>query len=280
MLPVAIFGDGSEADAQQRVRAARAAFKCSLGLGELLVTFFQFYSQEFYWGSEVVSVRLGSRLDVGQPFFRQLKARRMNRLHVEDPVDLTRNLNCVLGEAQEMQLRTLMEEAFAPRLTMGKELSVGYPSKQAGPQHNKFETKGRTVSSVSTAADSGASSTDEAVDGEEEKEPLETGDGTDQYQSIPQHTAIELEKLLLGETVLQGSAKHAEIDASPSPTKKHALLKLLHGSQDLKGEPQAPQQAQGGSWTVSTRPRQMSQASQSIAAKVAAACKQRTASLQ
>eukprot|EP00930_Biecheleria_cincta_P046399 TRINITY_DN3199_c0_g1_i1.p1 TRINITY_DN3199_c0_g1~~TRINITY_DN3199_c0_g1_i1.p1 ORF type:complete len:519 (+),score=102.33 TRINITY_DN3199_c0_g1_i1:118-1674(+) len=278
MIPVATFRDGSEADAEQRIQAARAAFKCNLGLGELLVKFFQFYSQEFYWGSEVVSVRLGSRLDVGQPFFGQLKARRMNRLHVEDPVDLTRNLNCVLGEPQEMRLRALMEEAFTC-LTMGKALPMGYPSKQAGSQRNKLETKGRTASSVSTAADSGSSSNDEAVaeEDEAEKELVETRDGSHQHQSNPQRMAIELEHLLVEETVLQGSARLPETAAAPSPTKKHVLLKLLHGSQDLKGEPQAPQQAQGGSWTASTMPRQMSKASQSIAAKVAAACKHSTA---
>eukprot|EP00930_Biecheleria_cincta_P046400 TRINITY_DN3199_c0_g2_i1.p1 TRINITY_DN3199_c0_g2~~TRINITY_DN3199_c0_g2_i1.p1 ORF type:complete len:527 (+),score=86.92 TRINITY_DN3199_c0_g2_i1:39-1583(+) len=280
MLPVATFRYGSEADAEQRIQAARAAFKCSLSLGELLVRFFQFYSQEFYWGSEVVSVRLGSRLDVGQPFFSQLKARNTNRLHVEDPVDLTRNLNCVLGESQEMRLQTLIEEAFAC-LNEGKTLPMGYPSEEKGMgcRQDELDPKTRTASTLSTVPpDSGASSTDEVVADGEQTELEEATDGMNQSQSNSMHMARGLEALLLGKTLLHGSVKNPEIVATPSQTKKHVLLELLQGSQGLKNEPQAFQQSQGGSWTSSTRPRHMSKASQSIAAKVALVCTRSAAS--
>ncbi|OLP98368.1 Terminal uridylyltransferase 7 [Symbiodinium microadriaticum] len=51
--------------------------------------------QEFSWGSEVVSVRLPNRLDASENHLVKLKGRL-------DPVDETRNLNCVLGDAQDL----------------------------------------------------------------------------------------------------------------------------------------------------------------------------------
>lgn len=272
MLPVAVFGHGSEADAQDRCQAAYDAFKCSLSLGELFVRFLQFYSQEFYWGSEVVSLRLGSRLDVKEPFFSQLKARSADRLHVEDPVDLTRNLNCVLGESQEMRLRKALEEAHVC-LTIGKALPMGYPSERNGvcSQQDKIDTKGQTASSISTVA----SSTEEG--GVADRDDMEeVADGADQSQRKPVHVAIELEALLLGDRALQDSARRPDMVAAPLQAEKHALLELLHGSRGLQDKPEASQRARGESQTASTWPRQMSKASQSIAAKVAAACSQNT----
>ncbi|CAJ1351184.1 unnamed protein product [Effrenium voratum] len=101
MLPVAVFKENG-ADAEQKVAAARSSWTCALSLGQMVLRFFQFYSQEFSWGHEVVSVRHGFyRLDTSEQFVQKLKGRNFQRLHVEDPVDETRNLNCVLGEVQE-----------------------------------------------------------------------------------------------------------------------------------------------------------------------------------
>eukprot|EP00931_Biecheleriopsis_adriatica_P041359 TRINITY_DN23650_c0_g1_i1.p1 TRINITY_DN23650_c0_g1~~TRINITY_DN23650_c0_g1_i1.p1 ORF type:complete len:629 (-),score=141.98 TRINITY_DN23650_c0_g1_i1:63-1793(-) len=123
MLPVQAFKDGS-IDGDARLQAARESWSCSFTLGQLVLRFFQFYSQEFYWGTEVVSVRLGSRLDANQPFFTKLRARHFQRLHVEDPVDPMRNLNCVLGEVQEMKLREMIQDTYK-NLQQGKHFSIG-----------------------------------------------------------------------------------------------------------------------------------------------------------
>ena len=69
-----------------------------------LARFFFFYSdsRQFQWGSEVVSVRMGCRLTMEHQCFAWLETwNQTNRLHIEDPFILDRNLNCVLGTWQE-----------------------------------------------------------------------------------------------------------------------------------------------------------------------------------
>lgn len=89
-------------------------------LSSLLCGFFNFYGgDEFAWGSEVVSIRLGRRKDVSDRDFFQLQGRRESgRIHIEDPFLHWRNLNCVLSLEREQQLRMKLEEA-AISLTKG-----------------------------------------------------------------------------------------------------------------------------------------------------------------
>lgn len=87
-------------------RVAAASMRCDLDLAGLLVRFFDFYANHFCWGTEVVSVRCGSRRAASQPLFASLRGRHhQGRLHVEDPYQLERNLHCVLGEEEEQVLR-------------------------------------------------------------------------------------------------------------------------------------------------------------------------------
>eukprot|EP00930_Biecheleria_cincta_P058267 TRINITY_DN44121_c0_g1_i1.p1 TRINITY_DN44121_c0_g1~~TRINITY_DN44121_c0_g1_i1.p1 ORF type:complete len:397 (+),score=68.78 TRINITY_DN44121_c0_g1_i1:148-1338(+) len=78
---------------------------CPMTLSGLVARFFMFFSSEFFWGSEVVSVRSGRRGQRGDPEFMYLAGQTQWRLHVEDPFLLSRNLNCVLGLGEEKQLR-------------------------------------------------------------------------------------------------------------------------------------------------------------------------------
>ena len=65
-----------------------------------LAKFLLFYAEEFKWGSDVVSVRLGKLAPVDSfqklepaPYFLPLDEA---ALHIEDPFEVHGNLNCVL----------------------------------------------------------------------------------------------------------------------------------------------------------------------------------------
>lgn len=84
------------------------------GIGELLCGFFTFYNCDFRWGSEVVSIRIGVRKSITDPVFVQLSqgSRSMtelppgtDRIHIEDPFDLSRNLHCVMDTGGLVRLR-------------------------------------------------------------------------------------------------------------------------------------------------------------------------------
>jgi hypothetical protein len=65
----------------------------------LLRGFFSFYATEFSWGNEVVSIRLGQRVSIDTHHFDSLARGKLNpnhAIHIEDPLDTYRNLNCVL----------------------------------------------------------------------------------------------------------------------------------------------------------------------------------------
>jgi len=113
-LPVltAAFAEGGNGDADEQLLAARASWMCSLSLTQLFICFLWFYNFEFVWGSEVVSPRLGQRYLSREPVFSSLRGRRASRIHVEDPYETERNLHCVLGEAEEVQLREAFREAL------------------------------------------------------------------------------------------------------------------------------------------------------------------------
>eukprot|EP00929_Paragymnodinium_shiwhaense_P040241 TRINITY_DN21022_c0_g1_i3.p1 TRINITY_DN21022_c0_g1~~TRINITY_DN21022_c0_g1_i3.p1 ORF type:complete len:362 (-),score=24.59 TRINITY_DN21022_c0_g1_i3:159-1085(-) len=97
----------------------QAEWRTSKHLSELLHGFFNFYDSEFSWGKEVVAVRLGSRTNRNEPCHADLRGIKYNRLHIEDPFLLDRNLNCVLGQDQENMLYGRIEEA-ALRMTAGQ----------------------------------------------------------------------------------------------------------------------------------------------------------------
>lgn len=80
-------------------------------LSVLLDRFFIFYAEIFAWGEEVVSVRLGQRGRASDAEFSQLRHRSSHRIHIEDPYDLQRNLQCVLGREEEHDLLASVTEA-------------------------------------------------------------------------------------------------------------------------------------------------------------------------
>jgi DNA polymerase sigma len=89
---------------------------CNLTAAELLCAFFTFYDKEFKWGTEVVSIRIGGhmRKSINDPEFALLSqgSRTMmelppgiEKIHIEDPFDLTRNLHCVMDMDGLVRLR-------------------------------------------------------------------------------------------------------------------------------------------------------------------------------
>lgn len=76
----------------------------SVGVAVLLCGFFHFYAETFRWGHEVVSVRIGQRLDASAREFAALSWSEDFRLHIEDPFDLPRNLRDVLNLRNEEDL--------------------------------------------------------------------------------------------------------------------------------------------------------------------------------
>ena len=85
---------------------------CDASLCELLQGFFNFYDSEYDWGNEVVSIRLGQRCDLTEnaDVFTALgrkERKSKSYIHIEDPFDLERNLNCVLYYECACQLRNI-----------------------------------------------------------------------------------------------------------------------------------------------------------------------------
>jgi DNA polymerase sigma len=111
-------------------------WSCGLPLSILLARFFTFYAEVFSWGAEVVSVRLGRRLESSDSAFSSLAYCHSKRIHVEDPFDLKRNLHCVLGAGEEFELMAAFAEASL--LMRDMESSVDLPLAPAPPA---METK-------------------------------------------------------------------------------------------------------------------------------------------
>eukprot|EP00443_Scrippsiella_acuminata_P022927 CAMPEP_0115341890 /NCGR_PEP_ID=MMETSP0270-20121206/91920_1 /TAXON_ID=71861 /ORGANISM="Scrippsiella trochoidea, Strain CCMP3099" /LENGTH=413 /DNA_ID=CAMNT_0002763439 /DNA_START=190 /DNA_END=1429 /DNA_ORIENTATION=+ len=82
-------------------QAAKVAWSCKLRRVELLYRFMFFFVGEFRWGSEVVSIRVGTRNTATDCVFDELRGRLDSRLHIEDPFLLSRNLHCVLRVENE-----------------------------------------------------------------------------------------------------------------------------------------------------------------------------------
>jgi len=94
-------------------------------LGAVLRGFFQFFSQEYDWRREVVSVRLGTRETLDHPaiskhLLRQRIRRRNGRravivalraFNIEDPIEIERNLNFALRPVSSDRIRQALQEA-------------------------------------------------------------------------------------------------------------------------------------------------------------------------
>jgi len=109
---------------QQRVNEIKASgWKMESGnLWILLAGFFAFYGgslgptyqyEPFNWGREVISVRLGKRarnLPLDHELLSELKGRTQGHLHIEDPVEHSRNLRDVLWMHPKNHEKQLREE--------------------------------------------------------------------------------------------------------------------------------------------------------------------------
>jgi len=111
-LPVAAFEPDGAGEDDKQVKAATAGWVLRLSTAELLINFFLFYNFCFAWGREVVSMRLGTRHIIEEQPFEALQGRWSARMHIEDPYIVHRNLHCVLGCEEELQLRTAFAEAM------------------------------------------------------------------------------------------------------------------------------------------------------------------------
>lgn len=106
-LPTTAF----ELDSEESPSDQQTQWSSPVPLTLLLDRFFMFYSEIFAWGDEVVSVRLGRRVEANSNEFSNLYGRSSRRIHVEDPYDLKRNLHCVLGAQEENDLMAAFAEA-------------------------------------------------------------------------------------------------------------------------------------------------------------------------
>jgi len=105
-LPTSLFtGEGGVP------KEAKITWNCTFVRTELLYRFFRFFSSDFRWGAEVVSIRLGRRALSTETDFEELKGRHEQRLHIEDPFLLSRNLHCVLRLENEYTLWDEIVEA-------------------------------------------------------------------------------------------------------------------------------------------------------------------------
>lgn len=85
--------------------------EAGLSLAELFYGFIHFYSKEYKWGSEVVSVQKPDRKDRGPWFLLFGKAQPEPCIHVEDPIEF-RDLNIVMLRERLAQLKEEFEHAL------------------------------------------------------------------------------------------------------------------------------------------------------------------------
>ncbi|CAE8618835.1 unnamed protein product [Polarella glacialis] len=109
-IPTGAFSSYGASPEVKRIR-----WRCASPLAELVGRFFMFYAPGaegggFQWGSEVISVRLGQRVQPRELAFQSLPGRLGQRLHIEDPFLLARNLNCVLTPENEQLLKAKLQQ--------------------------------------------------------------------------------------------------------------------------------------------------------------------------
>jgi hypothetical protein len=104
-LPTAAFTADGKVDSSIKLPSWEAKRPSLLPEGsELFAGFLRFYTKDFHWGSEVISVRVGKRVTATDITFADLQPLDPWRIHIEDPFELNRNLNYVLQPEREMQL--------------------------------------------------------------------------------------------------------------------------------------------------------------------------------
>jgi len=115
------FEDDSKSEAASR--RVQASWRLGESLSSLFCKFFEFYGRTFRWGIEVVSVRMGRRLDAGNAAFAALPYVEEGRLHIEDPIDRSRNLRDVLVAKNEATLFASLRAAHC-KIQNGKAILV------------------------------------------------------------------------------------------------------------------------------------------------------------
>jgi len=167
------FLSGHFAQVEKQMMTASGSGDCLLSLAELLCGFFKFYDEEFNWGKEVVSIRIGgqARREINEAEFALLSqgSRTMmelppgvEKIHIEDPFDLTRNLHCVMDLEGLIRLRKafrdiskkLSNASIGIIASLAKTL-MSYknvvPAFSATELNKRYGTSGQTVAPSATA---------------------------------------------------------------------------------------------------------------------------------
>ena len=117
-LPVYAFEDGGMLEKDPHVVAAKSNwhYPAYTSFSHLRDFFFAFYSGQeplsFEWGKEVISVAHGTRM-YALPTFVHLPWIHFPRLHIQDPYEYYRNLNCSISYRHECRLRDTFLREFA-----------------------------------------------------------------------------------------------------------------------------------------------------------------------
>jgi len=126
-----IFGDP---DAwAKRAKNVGTFWKLEDSVTKLFVAFCVFYTKDFDWVSEVVSIRLGKRLKADDDEFAQLRGRFLMRLHIEDPIELGRGLQDVLQPDNEQKLFIALKKQVCAMYGIAFRDSAGSQSSQWQP---------------------------------------------------------------------------------------------------------------------------------------------------
>lgn len=163
VLPTDAFGLLAPGVEEESAVATASSWKCELSLPELLALFFMFYANDFGWGCEVASVRLGQRHMASESTFTALRGRQASRLHAEDPIQVERNLNCCLGDVEEAQLRSAFAAA-AREVLVGRTPAALQPSTAANAVDAAWCNFARMpTESTSTGSSARSTQTDSAA---------------------------------------------------------------------------------------------------------------------
>lgn len=109
-------------------------------IGELLAAFFRFYSHEFDWNNQVVSVRTGQLLTKSEKEWAKHLAKDKSFFALEDPFEITHNLGRVVDRNTLKAIRAEFARAFRI-LTRGGDLEeICHPFVPFN-EHNKSQLK-------------------------------------------------------------------------------------------------------------------------------------------
>jgi len=206
---------GKKFDVGFSLTHAKEENKKNKTVAELLCGFFSFYDSDFKWGSEVVSIRLGTRKSIGDAEFALLSQgsrsmtelpRGIEKIHIEDPFDLSRNLHCVMDTGGLVRLRRAFRD-ISQRL-QGAHVSV------LAQLAKTLMTYKNVVPAFATA----------------ELNKRWGGGGTTSSSSFTQKNNMKHEEKLLDESILRNYAKQQEI-------LQRQLQNLQQGSNSSKATP-------------------------------------------